>query len=142
LKVHLHHFSKLKVKKKSQNSRNQGFSLFFCLSIEESGSGSIPSTNRSGSRRPKNMWIRIRIRNTGGNTALLSHVGGASYFNKLNLLLERKGEFDQDLKQFVSNLKHCMRSASWMIRARICNYLTQNSFTNLLVRKQMKRTNI
>ncbi len=34
--------------------------------IEGSGSesGSIPLTNGSGSRRPKNMWIRIRIRNT------------------------------------------------------------------------------
>jgi hypothetical protein len=30
-----------------------------------SGSGSIPLTSGSGSRRPKNMWIRwIRIRNT------------------------------------------------------------------------------
>jgi hypothetical protein len=47
LKVHLHHFSKIKVKKKSQNSRNQGFSYYFCLMIEGSGSG-----------RPKNMWIR------------------------------------------------------------------------------------
>jgi hypothetical protein len=32
--------------------------------IEGSGSQSIPQTNGSGSRRPKNMWIRIRIRNT------------------------------------------------------------------------------
>jgi hypothetical protein len=35
--------------------------------IEGSGSGSIPLTNASGSRRPKNIWIRwirIRIRNT------------------------------------------------------------------------------
>ncbi len=47
----------------SQNSRNQGFSYYFCMMIE--GSGSIPLTSRSGSRRPKNMWIRwIRIRNT------------------------------------------------------------------------------
>ncbi len=29
-----------------------------------SGSGSIPLTNGSGSRRPINTWIRIRIRNT------------------------------------------------------------------------------
>ncbi len=46
-----------KVKKKSQNSRNQDFSYYFCLMIEG-----------SGSRRPKNTWIRwirIRIRNTG-----------------------------------------------------------------------------
>ncbi len=71
LKVHLHNFSKIKIKKKSQNSRNQGFSEYICLMIEGSGSGSragsgsIPLTNGSGSgsRRPKNMWIRwIRIR--------------------------------------------------------------------------------
>ncbi len=39
--------------KKSQNSRNQGFSYYFCLMIEGSGSGSIPHTNGSGSGRPK-----------------------------------------------------------------------------------------
>jgi hypothetical protein len=31
------------------------------------GSGSIPLTSGSGSWRPKNMWIRIRIRNTVKN---------------------------------------------------------------------------
>ena len=70
LKVHLHHFSKIKSQKESQNSRNQGFSYYFCMMIEGSGSragsGSIPLTSGSGSGRPKNMWIRwIRIRNTG-----------------------------------------------------------------------------
>jgi hypothetical protein len=63
--VHLHHFSK-------QNSRNQGFSYYFCLMIEGSVAGSIPLTNGSVSvsrtRRPKNVRIRrIRIRNTGYN---------------------------------------------------------------------------
>ncbi len=53
---------------KWKNSRNQGFSYYFCLMIEGSGSGSIPLTNGSGSRRPKNIRIRIRIRNTGTNT--------------------------------------------------------------------------
>jgi len=54
LKLHLHHFSKTKSQKESQNSRNQGFSYYFCMMIEGSGSA-----------RPKNMWIRwIRIRNT------------------------------------------------------------------------------
>ncbi len=54
LKLHLHHFSNIKSQKESQNSRNQGFSNYFCMMIEGSGSG-----------RPKNMWIRwIRIRNT------------------------------------------------------------------------------
>ncbi len=55
--------------KKSQSSRNQSFSYYFCLVIEGSGSGSTPLSNgsASGLRRPKNMWIRwirVRIRNT------------------------------------------------------------------------------
>jgi hypothetical protein len=67
-------FFKEKIQIESQNSRNQGFSYYFCTMIEGSGtragseSGSIPLTNGSGSgsRRPKNMWIQwIRIRNTG-----------------------------------------------------------------------------
>jgi hypothetical protein len=76
LKVHLHNFSKIKSQKESQNSRNQGFSYYFCMMTRMtegsgSGSGSIPLTHGSGSgsRKPKNMWIRwilirIRIRNT------------------------------------------------------------------------------
>jgi hypothetical protein len=57
LKVNLHHFSKIKSQKESQNSRNQGYSYYFCMMIEGSG---------SGSGRPKNMWIRwIRIHNIG-----------------------------------------------------------------------------
>ncbi len=44
-------FQRLKVKKKSQNSRNQGFSYYICLMIEGSGSragsGSILPTNGS-----------------------------------------------------------------------------------------------
>jgi hypothetical protein len=67
LKLHLHHFSKIKSQKESQDSRNQGFFYYFCMMIEGSGSGSIPLTSGSGSGsgRPKNMWIRwIRIRNT------------------------------------------------------------------------------
>jgi hypothetical protein len=57
LKVYLHHFSKIKVIKKSQYSRNQCFSYYFCLLME--GSGSISLTNGSGfgSARPKNIWI-------------------------------------------------------------------------------------
>ncbi len=80
LKVHLHHFSKIKSQKESQNIRNQGFSYYFCMMIRGSGSGSvarsIPLTSGSGSGswRPKNMWIRwirirlrIRIQNTATN---------------------------------------------------------------------------
>ncbi len=67
--LHLHHFSKIKSQKESLNSRNQGFSYFFCMMIE--GSGSIPLTSGSGSGRPKNTWIRwIRIRNTDKKTPL------------------------------------------------------------------------
>ncbi len=69
LKVHLHNFPKIKSQKESQNSRNHGFSYYFCMMTEGSGSGSIPLTWGSGSGRPKNMWIRIRvrIRNTENN---------------------------------------------------------------------------
>ncbi len=65
LKVSLHHFSKIKSQRESHNSRNQGFPYYFCIMVE--GSGSIPLTNGSGSRRPKNMRIRriqIQIRST------------------------------------------------------------------------------
>jgi hypothetical protein len=69
LKVLIHHFWKVKSQKKSQNTRNPGFSYYFCILIEGSGvgsgsihltngSGSIPVTNGSGYQRPKNTWIR------------------------------------------------------------------------------------
>jgi hypothetical protein len=72
LKVHINHFSKIKSQKESQTSGNQGFSYYFCMMIEGSGSraGSIPLTSGSGPGRPKNMWIRwiwIRIRNTASH---------------------------------------------------------------------------
>jgi hypothetical protein len=51
--IFLHHFSKIKNQKESQNSRNQGFSYYFCMMIERSGSGSMPLTSGSGSGRPK-----------------------------------------------------------------------------------------
>ncbi len=50
VKIHLHHISMIKSQKESQNSRNQGFSYYFCM-VE--GSGSIPLTSGSGSGRPK-----------------------------------------------------------------------------------------
>jgi hypothetical protein len=59
-----------KMEGESQNSRNQGFSYYFCMMIEGSGSGSREGSGSihltSGSGWPKNIWIRwIRIRNTG-----------------------------------------------------------------------------
>ncbi len=56
-----------KVIKKSENSRNQCFSCYFCLMIEESGSVSLTNGSGCGSGSPKIIWIlriRIRIRNT------------------------------------------------------------------------------
>ena len=45
--VHLHNIPKIRSQKESQNSRNQGFSYYFCMMIEGSGSGSIPLTSGS-----------------------------------------------------------------------------------------------
>jgi hypothetical protein len=76
-------FLKDKKSKRVTNSRNQGFSYYFRMMIEGSGfragSGSIPLTTGSGSGRPKNMWIRIRIwiRNTAHSVADLDPVLGA-----------------------------------------------------------------
>jgi hypothetical protein len=98
LKVHLHHFSKIKSQKESQNSRNQGFSYYFSM-IEGSGSGSgsIPLTSRSGSGRPKNMWIRwIRIRNTG------LHYGVGNPMPELTLTLTLTSE-----SVYGSQFFHC-----------------------------------
>jgi hypothetical protein len=55
LKLHLHHFSKIKSHKEviKHNIRNKGFSYFFCFMIEGSGSVAVSLTNGSGSRRPK-----------------------------------------------------------------------------------------
>ncbi len=48
LTMHLYKFSKIKVKKKSQNCRNhKALAYYFFLMIE--GSGSVPRTNGSGS---------------------------------------------------------------------------------------------
>jgi hypothetical protein len=62
-------FLRLNVIKKSQNTRNQGFSSYFFLMIK--GSRSVPMNNGSGSKWPKNTWIQ--------NTGLLNGKGkGAS----------------------------------------------------------------
>ncbi len=61
--ISLHYFSKITSQKESQNSRIQGFSYYFCMMIEGSGSGSIPLT---GSGRQKTR---------GSGTLLSSRVG-------------------------------------------------------------------
>jgi hypothetical protein len=91
LKLHLHHFSKIKIQKESQNSRNQGFSYFFCIIIEGSGSragsGSeskpLTSESGSGSWRPKNTWIRIRNTDMIDCDLFLSFLGQARDYQLL-----------------------------------------------------------
>ncbi len=62
--VHLHHISKIKSQKESQNSRNQGFSYYFCMMIEGSGSGSLPLTSGSG-------WAKTRGSGGSGSATLI-----------------------------------------------------------------------
>ncbi len=68
----IHHLSQVKSHKEIINSRNQGFSYYFCSMIggSESGSGTVPLTNESGSGRPKN----FRIRNTSSLVFFVSFV--------------------------------------------------------------------
>ncbi len=69
LKVHLHHFSKIKSPKKSQYSRNQGFSYYFCLMREGSGGESrylwLVDPDPYGSKICGSLLIQIR--NTGAD---------------------------------------------------------------------------
>jgi len=62
LKVLLLHiiFQRYKAKKKSPNSINQGFSYYFCLMIEESGSGSISQRHGSADPDPQH-WEKQSI---------------------------------------------------------------------------------
>ncbi len=118
-------FQRWKVKKKSQNSRNQGFSYYFCLMTEGfrpragdgSGSGSIPLTNGSGSgsRRPKNTWIRIRIRirNTAWRTARRT---------RLNVKSRRTAAIFQRLRRLCGQERRaCWRTTLWELG--ICTFI-------------------
>ncbi len=69
LRLHLHHFSMIKMHKKSQNSRNQGFSYYFCLMIGRSGAESVPRTNGSGSVMPKIVLHVSWLKNSTGSKA-------------------------------------------------------------------------
>ncbi len=83
LELQLHHFSKIKVIKKSQNSRNQGFSYYFCFII-----GKDPDTNTDpylwltdpDPKGPKT-YLRIRIRKTAGMCSLFL---SSDIYNKLD----------------------------------------------------------
>jgi hypothetical protein len=55
LKVHLHIFSKIKSQKEVTKQYESSFCIYFCLMIEGAGSGSVPLTSGSGSKRPKNI---------------------------------------------------------------------------------------
>jgi hypothetical protein len=71
-KVNLQHSSKIKSHKKSQNSRNQGFSSFFGLLMEVSGSGPVKIITDPGAAPGGSKIIGIlRIRNTVLSNATL-----------------------------------------------------------------------
>ncbi len=121
LKLHLHHFSKIKIQKESQNSRNQGFSYYFCVMIEGSRSGSragsesgsIPLTNGSGSGswRP-NMWIRIRY------TAFEADLDPRlSILMPIQIRILAQVLCVLENQNFLSfNLYHCMRHCIYLSR--------------------------
>jgi hypothetical protein len=94
LKVHLHHSSKIKSHKKSQNRRNQGFSSFFCLLMEGSGSVQINYGSGAESRRLKNLPSKLLISSGGINFV----TPAANFCDHLPCL------FHQILKNFKNKL--------------------------------------
>ncbi len=102
-------FQWCKVIKKSQNSRNQVFSYFFCLTTEGAGSGSVPLNNGSGSGRPKNLWIRIR--NTFPN--IINHRQNVYFVVRWKKCISR-----------ISALKH-VRTRIYTVTDPLQNSLTQ-----------------
>ncbi len=122
LKVHLHHFSKIKSQKESQNRRNQGYSYYFCMMIEGSGSIPLTSGSGSGSRRPKNKWIRwirIWIRNTGSHKTVWLKV-----FYYFCLLIEGYGSGSITLANGSGSGRPKNMSIRWIrIRNTVCKSL-------------------
>ncbi len=61
IKIFAYYFSQIKSHKKSQNSRNQGFSYYFCLMIQGSGRlktyGSGSATQAQHNRRNTPKWL-------------------------------------------------------------------------------------
>jgi hypothetical protein len=93
---YFHHSSKIKSHKEElQNSRNHGFSYYFCLMMEGSGSVLVPNGSRCGSGRPKN----IRP-NTGYKKKTLPSVSQSSLITSLHrTFLRRLEEMPRQYKQ-------------------------------------------
>ena len=123
---------------KSQNSRNHGFSYYFCLMIEGSvsragsgsvsraGSGSVPLTNGSGSRRPKNKRVHNTVMKVMKQSCQ-SDIGSSDVTWKLSSLLvpptgphfmrpQYKGT--RDLSSHCSPWVRTPPSWTWMGRCR------------------------
>ncbi len=96
----------VKDKKSKRSHKTVGIKVFlnyFCLIIE--GSGSVPLTNGSGSRRPKNIRIRrIRIRNRTDSSFLLREESKTSPGRRLRLPPPPPGSPDPPLPPL------CLRS--------------------------------
>ncbi len=79
------------------NSRNKVFLTIFAWWLMKKGSGSIHRKRRSGSRRPKNIWIRritigIRIRNTDYEAPFYIHAfhwGTINEFKEISVYVAR-----------------------------------------------------
>ncbi len=63
------------VMKKSQNNRNKGFSHYFCLIMEVSGSVTLTNGSRSGRSKnvPVPLWVRIRNSGSKYNDSTLKN---------------------------------------------------------------------
>jgi hypothetical protein len=84
-------FLKIKVIKKSQNSRNQGFD-YFSMIAEGSGAGSIPRINGSGFGRPKTFGSAILLP-TNKDKASTCRTGSNNLTNVWDLAIFRYHDY-------------------------------------------------
>ncbi len=123
LKVHLHYFSKTKSQKDSQNSRNQGFSYYFCMMIEDTDPEPDPylwlmDPDPGGPKTCGSVWIRIR--NTAKNLQKRTSYSWQKYYLKC---LFRQAK--DDILHYFFKVHHCTRIN--------VNILTWHSFIFLFI---------
>ncbi len=103
--IYLHNFSKIKSQKKSQNSRNQGFSYYFCCRLADPDLNlGGPKTHRSDRSGSETLLVPVKFVSYGTHWYLLyPH----SFSYRAELYCSLKLTVFQDPKVLVNILSLC-----------------------------------